>query len=186
MAIETIAAPPRMTTDEFLARHLDDDGVEFVDGVVERDEMPNFLHGQICLTLGFLIATFVKRQKLGRIGSNDSFIRLANGNVRGPDLLYVSYARIPADHDVPDGAINVPVDLAVEVRSPSQSYKEICDKAIDYVNHGVAVCLVVDPETRSIGIFRKEELPCRVANVDDLELPDVLPGFKIRVSDVFA
>lgn len=174
-----------MTTDEFLRLHGDESGIELVDGQIRRIPMPGCDHGEVCANAVLVIGPHVKANKLGRVFGNDSFIRISERRCFGPDVMFVSYTTLPADQPTPIGAITPPVDLVVEVRSPSDTIGDMTDKATAYLRAGVRVVLVLDPETDSAGIFRPNELPHRYHNGDTVTLPDVLPGFAVPVGRFF-
>lgn len=72
MAVVTLQL---VSGDEFLRRHGDESGVELVNGVIERSPMPGLEHGEVCLNAGSLIREQVKANRLGRVMSNDPFVR---------------------------------------------------------------------------------------------------------------
>jgi Uma2 family endonuclease len=174
-----------MTTDEFLRLHGDESGIELVDGQIRRIPMPGFDHGQVCFKAALVIGNHVVANNLGRMTTNDSFVRITERKCLGADLMFVSYATLPPDQPVPVGAITPPVDLVVEVRSPSDTIGEMTDKATAYLRAGVRVVMVLDPETDSAAIHRPEEVPIRLHNGDTVTLPDVLPGFAVPVGRFF-
>ena len=182
----------RMTAGEFLEKYGHCSGVELVGGRVvwpgrepeprAEAEMPKFRHGVVCFNAGQLIGGFVKANALGWVATNDTFIPVG-ANVRGADLLYVSYARLPPG-DPPDDLAVAP-DLVVEVRSPTDRIASLTAKATDYLQAGVRVVLVLDPVTASAAVFRPDELPYRLHNGDEFTLPDILPGFTVPVKRFF-
>ena len=93
--------------------------------------------------------------------------------------------RLAKDADVPEGPLEFPPELVVEVRSPSDGVRAMTDKAYEYLEAGVRVAVVFDPPTESVGVFRAGELPQRYSNGDDLKLSDVLPGFAVPVRRFF-
>lgn len=179
--------PTTMTGDEFLRQYGDASGVELVRGQLERVPMPGPEHGSVCLNAGTIINNFVKAHKLGRAMSNDTFIRTTTNpdGYRGADVCFVSFETLPADQPWPRNALIPPVELVVEVRSPSDSIKEMSAKAYEYLDAGVRCVVVLDPPTESAAVFRPDELPHRFHNGDTLTLPDVLPGFAVPVSQFF-
>ncbi|MEZ4670347.1 MAG: Uma2 family endonuclease [Anaerolineae bacterium] len=79
----------------------------------------------------------------------------------------------------------MPPDLAaVEVVSPGDSAKEIEEKMRDYLRHGVRLIWVMYPSLKSI-IVRKPGAMTELSGEDMLEGGDVLPGFKVKVSEIF-
>ena len=79
-----------MTSDEFLSRHVDESGIELVGGQIVNLPMAGVRHGEVCATIAFLIGGYVKANRLGRVCSNDSFLRLRQDAVRGPDVMFIS------------------------------------------------------------------------------------------------
>ncbi|MBL8865921.1 MAG: Uma2 family endonuclease [Gemmataceae bacterium] len=174
-----------MTADEFLRLHGDESGIELIDGQIVRLPMPGLEHGEVCANVAIILGNHVKSNRLGRLFTNDSFVRLGADRVRGPDVLYISYQTMPADVPTPKGAYAPPLELVVEVRSPFNTIREMTLKADEYLAAGVKVVLIVEPESASVGVFRSDELPQRFHNGDILELPDVLPGFAVPVKRFF-
>lgn len=174
-----------MTADEFIRLHVDESGIELVDGQPRRVPMPGCDHGEVCFKAALVIGNHVVANKIGRVMTNDSFVRISERNCFGADVMFVSYATLPADQPTPRGPITPPVELVVEVRSPSDSIGDMTDKATAYLRAGGRVVLVLDPETESAGVFRPDELPHRFHNGDTVTLPDVLPGFAVPVGSFF-
>ncbi|QEL13895.1 Uma2 family endonuclease [Limnoglobus roseus] len=179
------ATQTRMTADEFLQKHVHETGIELVDGQIVRLPMPGIKHGEVCLNVGAILRDYVKRNRLGRVCSNDSFVRIRPDAVRGPDVLFISYLTLPADQPAPKGAISPPLELVAEVRSPFDTVRAMTRKAEEYLDAGVQVALVFDPETSSVSVFRLNEFPLRLDNGDELTLPDVLHGFAVPVRQFF-
>lgn len=178
---------PPMTADEFLKLYGDESGVELIKGQVVRLPTPGGVHGEVCLNAGAIIRDFVKANRRGRVMSNDTFVRTrANPDgCRGADVLFVSYATLPPDQPTPTGALTPPLELAVEVRSPTNTILEMTAKANEYHDAGVKVVLILDPEAELAAVFRADELPFRLHNGDVLTRPDVLPGFAVPVKRFF-
>ncbi|MGL6097454.1 MAG: Uma2 family endonuclease [Fimbriiglobus sp.] len=183
----TTQAPPLMTADEFLRLHGDETGIELVNGRIVRLPMPGLQHSEVCLNTGAILREFVKRKKLGRVFGNDPFIRTRTNpdGYRGADVLYISYTTLPADIPTPVGSYTPPLELVVEVKSPSNSVLELTEKATEYLNAGVKVVVVIDPQTESAAVFRGDDWPQRFHNGDEFTLPDILPGFAVPVKAFF-
>jgi len=183
----TATTTPLMSAEEFLRDYGDTDGVELVLGQLVRLPMPGGKHGRISGKAYGILYDYLKLQNLGRVATNDAFIRAHNDPVsyRGPDLLYVSHALLPADQEFPDGPFEFAPELVIEVRLPSDRLKKVIEKGQEYLDAGVKVVIIIDPDTESLGVFRAEELPMRYHNGDIVTLPDVLPGFSTPVKAFF-
>src|SRR3954454_6907189 len=124
-AVQPLAAPPPlMTVEEFTARYANVPA-ELVKGVVKEYPMAGLNHGKICLLIGRLIGNHVEAQDLGHVMSNDSWVRTGPDTVRGGDVLFHSYERLPKGAPVPDGMHSLAPDLVIEVKSPTDRWGEL-------------------------------------------------------------
>lgn len=185
-AIRGIPIPRLLSAGEFAERHAGD-RVELIDGIVVESPMPFFQHGKICLLIGSALLQWVMDHDLGHVASNDSFVRTGTDpdSVRGPDICYYAYERLPRGR-VPDRVMEIPPDLVVEVRSPSDRWPDTLDKVNEYLNAGVTVVLVADVETETIRASRSDGEAEIFRRDDTLTLPDILPGFSMPVARLFA
>ena len=102
--------------------------------------------------------------------------------VRKPDASYIRPGRLS---ELPEGFLEIAPDLAVEVVSPTDRYRDVEDKAEEYLEAGVAVVWVINPSNRSVRIFRRDTRPEQLGPNDDLTAEDIMPGFSCRVADLF-
>lgn len=181
------AAPPTdvlLTAEQYAA--LPDDGrrTELVNGKVVEVPPPSFRHGVIANRAGRLIGNYVDANKLGWVTSNDAGVPTRRGpdTVRGPDIAFYSYARIPADQS-PEGYPTVAPELIVEVRSPSNTWRAINTKVGEYFLAGVKAVCVIDAETASVGVYVPDDLPRRLTADEELTLPEVFPDFRVPVRE---
>jgi len=182
----SVPTPPLMTAEEFLKLHGHEANVELVKGRVVRYPMPGGKHGKICGNAYFLIREAVSRLDLGHVMTNDTFVRtgVRPDSFRGANVCFLSYSRLPREQELPDGPIPTP-DLVVEVRSPSDRMKQLTDKADEYVAAGVTAVVILDADTKSATVIRRNE-PARTYSSDEnLTLGDVLPGFAVTVRAFF-
>ncbi|MBC7815113.1 MAG: Uma2 family endonuclease [Burkholderiales bacterium] len=82
---------------------------------------------------------------------------------------------------------NVPrmPDLAVEVKSPTNTYLEQREKAAYYIANGCRLVWLVFPAKRLIEVYRPNMDVEILTDEDTLDGYDVLPGFRLAVRDVF-
>jgi Uma2 family endonuclease len=141
-------------------------------------------HGQTTLAVGTILRTFVKGRRLGQVVSNDTgiFTEKDPDTVLAPDLAYWSPQRLP---ELPEGFVEVPPDLVVEVISPGDSQSYVHRKVLHYLDHGVALVWVIDPKTRTVTQYRSRRDVCILAEAEEITGGDVLPGFSCRVAEFF-
>jgi Uma2 family endonuclease len=104
--------------------------------------------------------------------------------VRGPDVSFWSFERVPADAS-PEGYPEAVPDLAVEVRSPGQSRPKLRDKVKEYLFNGVRAVWVVDPEERTVTVYSQPDEGRELGETATLTGDDALPGFTCRVGELF-
>ena len=176
-----------LTADEYL--HLPDDGThtELVRGRVVPMNMPKPRHGQICARLVRMLGNFADEHALGHVLSNDSGVVTERGpdTVRGADVAFYSYARVPPG-PLPRTYLTVVPELVFEVRSPTDRWRAILGKVAEYLGAGVGVVCVLDEVTETVHVYTDEEAVRVLRDDQALELPDLLPGFRAEVRRFFA
>ena len=175
-----------LTAEEFA--ELSDAGVptELVRGKVVEMTSPGFHHGRICLRIARLLDEFIEVNALGQGTSNDSGVITARDpdSVRGPDLAFYSFARLPQGSS-PIGYPNVAPDLIFEVLSPSDRWSLIHAKVAEYHAAGVSAVCILDSRMNRIHIYR-EDVPPEVIGLDDtFTIPEILPGFSFPLRRIF-
>jgi Uma2 family endonuclease len=149
---------------------------------------PGVRHGRVCLRIGQVVQNFLDENDLGRAMSNDSGVITERGpdTVRGADVSYYSYARLPKDRPLPRAYSDSVPDLVFEVLSPSDAWSRALTKVAEYLNAGVSVVCVVDPDEQVIVKFWPNRPQERLSVGDSLTLEEVLPGFSVLVARLFA
>jgi len=103
---------------------------------------------------------------------------------RKPDVVYVRLERLN-DRSVPEGDLHLVPDLAVEVLSPGNSGIEVEEKLGEYQEAGVPLIWIVNPGPRTIRVYRSNAT-VQLFHADDvIENEPLLPGFVLKISDVF-
>jgi len=178
---------PGAATEQDLVSLLERDGraCELVDGtLVEKPvgTIESFLAAILIRILG----NYASVKKLGLVSGEQGPYRLRLGLVRMPDVAFVSWNRIPCDvKDLPAVAPVVP-NLAIEVLSESNTPAEMERKLREYFSAGVEVAWIFDPRARVVAVHRSPSPPDAVfGETDTLEGGSVLPGFEMRLADLF-
>ncbi len=167
---------------------MPDDGrcTELVRGRIIELTRPTFLHGYVCVEMATALRAWVKARELGRVVSNDTGILTQRDpdTLRGADVAYYSFARLPKEstpRKYPDDA----PELVIEVRSPSDRWRKIYAKVAEYLDLGVLVVCVLDPDTQSAHLYYSDH-PARTLGPDDeLTFPECLPDFRVLVRSLF-
>ena len=176
----------RLTADDLLRLYSEGVRGELIRGELCQTMPAGHEHGKIVVNLTILLGTYVKSQKLGELTASDAGVWLERDpdTVREPDIAYFSAEKMPPGVRVTGYAEVVP-DLVVEVASPSDSLREINDKALMWLSYGVSLVWAVNPDTRSVDVYRTGQVTSTLLESDTLDGLNALPGFTCAVSDVF-
>ncbi len=176
----------RMVTAEELARLPEDHcRYELVKGRIIRMSPVGWRHGKVVASLLLALGRYIQQNRLGEIVTEVGFVLSSNPDtVRAPDLAFIRQDRLPPVD--PRGFWHGAPDLAVEVLSPEDRATEVEEKVDEYLQHGVTVVLVVDPDVESVSVHRRLAPPLAVQGADAvLEIGDVLPGFSDTLANIF-
>lgn len=157
---------------------------ELVDGTLVAKAV-GFESSLLAMYLGHLLIQFVSARKLGQVTGPDGLLRLCPGLLRGPDIAFVSWKRLPRGR-MPKGFPSLAPDLAVEVLSPSNTAAEMKRKREEYIRNGVRLVWIVDPDSRTVEVFAPRRKPVVLTKADTLDGGKVLPGFSLALAELFA
>jgi Uma2 family endonuclease len=159
---------------------------ELVDGTLVEKPM-GFLKSYLASDLIILLGTFVKQHNLGMYSGEDGFYELFPHLVRGPDVAFASWSRIPGRR-VPDEPFPATApEFVVEILSPSNTRAEMVRKRKEYFSAGVNVVWEVEPRDRVVTVYSSATDPGREHGPDDTLIPgSFLPGLSISLKDWFA
>jgi Uma2 family endonuclease len=175
-----------LTAEEYARLPDNDRPSELVRGRIVEMNPPTPRHGQICSKVDRIVGAYVDAHELGHFLTNDSAVITERNpdTVRGGDLVFYSHAKVPKG-PIPPGYLSVVPELVFEVRSEDDRWKKIQRKVAEYLEAGVSVVCVLDDDPPTIYLYTADQ-PVRILEADDeLELPDVLPGFRVTVRRFF-
>jgi Uma2 family endonuclease len=134
-----------MTSDEFCELPPSDTvKVELLDGEVVAMTRPRPPHQYFVLRLAMVVELWALAHKLGRV-LPDILMKLDDAWTPAPDLVFVARRHLKR---VKDKRIEGPVDLAVEVLSPSHPEIDRETKFAAYARFGIKWYWIVDLEKR--------------------------------------
>ena len=142
-------------------------------------------HGEAESRFIHVLCSFVYERDLGQVQSGEVGLYTLRDpdTVRGADVLFISHERLA--RATPDDFLDVAPELVVEILSPTDRRGEVEKKLREYFDIGVIVVLVVDPDKRTISVYRSLSEVWELVVGDVLKVADVLPGFSASVADLF-
>ena len=163
--------------------------IELIDGELLKMTRPSNPHGLLATRISFYFTAYVLANPIGQVTMEsghhppDYLFTLL-----GPDVAFTCFDRMPERH--PRQWVPVMPDLAVEVLSPSETLFGARRKAEIYLLNGTSIVWLVQPDSLGVDV-------CRLIHGTQLQIEfvdhegtlggeDILPGFELPVSDIFA
>ena len=183
-----MVSKPRLVTAEELLE-MPDDGFryELVRGELRKMSPAGFEHGTNAENIVASLLPHVRANGLGRVPlAEPGFLLTTNPDqVRVPDVAFVRQDRVE-ETGIVRGYWPGPPDLAVEVISPNDRYTEVAEKVEDWLRAGTRMVIVVDPRRRVAIVHLLGKEPITLTEQDTLDGGDVVPGWRMPVSEIFA
>jgi Uma2 family endonuclease len=130
-----------------------------------------------------ILANFVEDHHLGRVYPGDAGFRLSGDTVRCPDISFVRESRVADLRS--RGFANGAPDLAVEILSPNDSFRQTTRKVRQYFRAGCHTVWVIHPDRKEVEVFDASGADRTLTISDNLEAPELLPGFSVLIADLF-
>ncbi|MFE1746641.1 Uma2 family endonuclease [Coleofasciculus sp. H7-2] len=110
--------------------------------------------------------------------------KLPNGANRSPDASWVSRERLEALNPDPERFLPMAPDFAVELRSATDSLKTAQRKMQEYIDNGVRLGWLIDPQNQRVEIYRQAQDVEVLQSPTSLSGEDVLPGFVLDLTQI--
>jgi Uma2 family endonuclease len=154
---------------------------ELIDGeIVEK--MPSFEPSNIAAKIIYYIQGYNLQNDLGYVTGADGGYILSDEDTFNPDVGYISKEHLP---EKPSREVIGPPDMAVEVKSPTDSKREMRRKAEKYLAYGTRLVWLVFPDEQTVEVYVPDEDVKMVGIEGILDGVNVLPGFALAVKDIF-
>lgn len=170
-----------------MLERLPDDGCrrELIRGELIEMSPVSPQHGRVVGRLSARVVDYALDHDLGEVYVGDTGWRLeyAPDTVLAPDIAFVRKARVADVNEV--GFAKTFPDLAIEVLSPSNTAAEMILKLKIYSSSGVSTVWIIEPTRQVAEMHRKGQPVIRLGLDDSLEEPELLPGFSLKLRDLF-
>lgn len=188
-----------MALDDYMQRYSDEGRFEIVNGELIIMSPHASEHGLIVRWLFVKLFQFLISSPDWEVFQEFAFAQIEWGTpgtpnwVKGslePDIMLVSKAKLTESRaarlDWKRWPISVIPALVIEVVSPTDRYKVIMDKIAAYLNLGVSVVWLIDPDHRTVSVYQAGRAAPEVIEAgQDLPLPDLLAGLNLSLTELF-
>ncbi len=178
-----LVTPQTLSLEEFLELPEEKPALEYIDGRIVQKVSPQWQHAMLQFGLAELINRFGRWRKVAMAFPE---LRARIGRqALVPDISVHRWDRLPfnAAGRLENGPEEPPA-IAIEIASPGQSISVLVEKCLIYLEHGVEIVLLLDPQDGLALLFRPGQT---LALRDDaaVDLTAVLPGFELTARGIF-
>lgn len=163
-------------------------GYEFVDGHPVPVTPASLIHGQLIVDVASRLLAHVRTVDVsGAVLSDTGFVLgLARDpeRMRAPDIAYVAGAKMDVDLD-PVRFMRCAPDLAIEIDLTSGKNPGGQQRILDYLEAGTRMVWAIDVHSRTATVYRPDGTARLVRADEALEGEEVLPGFRMSMSELF-
>jgi Uma2 family endonuclease len=177
-----------MTADELLAMPDDGFSYELIKGeLIKVSPPPGHEHGLVTMNIAGPLYEYVKNKNLGKVYAAETGFLLEQNpdTVRAADVAFIRSERIEKAGPIKGYWVGAP-DLAVEVVSPSDTVRRIEGKVAQWLEAGTCMVWVVSPRLHTVTVYRSLTDIETLTKNNTLDCGDVIPGFQISISEIFA
>jgi Uma2 family endonuclease len=183
-----MATTRKLVTAEDLLR-MPDDGFryELVQGELRKMAPAGKRHGVLAIRITWPLAQYVEAHELGEVCAAETGFQLASNpdTVRAPDVAFISRQRLEEVGEVEGYWPGAP-DLAVEVISPNDTYTEVQDKILTWLEAGTRMVIILNPRRRTVTVYRSCTDITVLTEENVLDGQDVVPGWRLPIKELFA
>jgi len=155
---------------------------ELIKGELLTMPLPKRLHARVSANLTIILGQYAKANCLGDVYAENGYkIEADPDTVLGPDVSFVARDRVESS----DGYYDGPPDLVIEVISPGDRRGRIERKLGLWLEAGTRSVWLVNPRSRTVEVISSLSDRRTLHETDEL-VDDTVPGFRVKVSEIFA
>jgi len=117
--------------------------------------------------------------------SSGGFV-LPNGATRAPDAAWVKRSRL-ASLTPKEKKRFLPLcpDFAIELRSPTDRLKDVQDKMQEYIDNGLKLGWLIDPEEKQVYVYKPHNQVECLKNPSEISGDPILSGFLLDLEQIW-
>jgi len=132
------------------------------------------------------LGIWAKQDGTGMGFNSSTGFKLPNGADRSPDAAWMKLEKwnaIPLEQQKKFAPVCP--DFVVEIRSASDNLQPLKDKMQEYIENGAALGLLIDRKNRKVYIYSSQQEVQGLDNPDTVSADPVLPGFILKMANIW-
>ncbi|MGB5637394.1 MAG: Uma2 family endonuclease [Waterburya sp.] len=135
--------------------------------------------------LFFQVELWNTKTKLGVSFDSSTGFKLSNGALRSPDVSWVELAQWNSLSEQQQRKFApIDPDFVIELMSPTDDLNELQQKMTEYMNCGVKLGWLINPDEKQVEIYRNGQNKEVLNNPQSLSGEDILPGLIVDLSSI--
>ena len=123
-----------------------------------------------------------RQTKLGKVFSSSTVFTLPNGGKRSPDVAWIANERWESlTIQEKEKFAKICPDFVIELRSRTDSLSQLQEKMQEYLNSGLRLGWLIDPQNQQVEIYRQNQSVEIVSLPTSLSGENVLLGFILEL-----
>ncbi len=123
-----------------------------------------------------------RQSQLGKVFSSSTIFILPNGGKRSPDVAWIANERWQAlTLEEQEKFPPICPDFVIELRSRTDSLNQLKEKMQEYLDSGLRLGWLIDPQNQQVEIYRQNQEVEIVSLPTTLSGEEVLPGFVLEL-----
>ena len=127
-----------------------------------------------------------QQHKSGVVFDSSTGFKLSNGATRSPDVSWVRQTKWDSlSKQQQRKFAPIDPDLVIELMSPTDDLVELQEKMVEYMDCGVKLGWLINPEDKQVEIYRQGSDKEILDNPQFLLGEDILPNLTVDLSEIF-
>ncbi len=142
--------------------------------------------GKFNISLAAQVWNWNNQTKLGIAFDSSTGFKLSNDAVRSPDVSWVTIAKWNSlSKQQQRKFAPIAPDFVIELMSPTDELSELQNKMKEYMDCGVKLGWLINPDEKQVEIYRQQEEPEILNNPQTLSGEGILPNLTVNLQDIF-
>lgn len=156
--------------------------VSIVTDEIMADAPADFTSGEVNTRFCARLFAWVEPRQLGYVLSSSVGYRLVSGEVVAPRCSFILKERLKR---VPRTYPELMPDLIMEIKSAFDRLAPVQEKVLSFVNQGIRIGLLIDPDQRTVTVYRSNAAASVLEDGQLLTIPELLPGWELPIAELW-